>query len=298
MNLKISINLFITLIALNSCDNSLETDKRVAEEKSIESYLSTKKWQYTKADGVYHVAQNTSYGYEVNIGDTIIFWYKGYTIGSSTIVFDTNIKSVAAEAKMDTIVRKFEPIFAVMGKTDLLKGLYYGLRLCREGQKATILFPSNLGYKDNYMGSVPAWSPLAFDVEIIYLNGQGKISEQNILNNLNLDEYTQHSSGLFYKYVVDTGSIKPLEIDSIWCSYNISLINGSTVEEFQTNQKPIAIKSLNIDALKIGFSLTSTGGTTKIISPSPLAYGKKGNEMVPSYTPVEITIKLDSIKKN
>lgn len=283
---------------INSCDNSLETDKRFAEEKSIENYISSKNWIYTKSDGVYCSPQSQSYGYEANYGDTILFWYKGYTITSPILVFDTNIKSAAIEAKLDTMVRKFEPLRAVIGSTPLLDGLKYGLLLCRENQKATILFPSNLGYGDSYVGPVMPWSPLAFDVEVIYLNGPGKINEQNLINSFDLSDYILHPSGLYYKQVVDTTLTNPSENDKVFGSYRVKLTNGEDVESFSTTAEPITLSNLTPLAVRIGFTLTSVGGTVKIIAPSPLAYGKKGTPKVPPYTPVEITVKLDSIKTN
>lgn len=283
---------------LISCDKSLETDKRYQEEKSIEGFMDTKKWSYTKENGVYCVAQSKSHGYEVNYGDTILFWYKGYTVNSPSLIFDTNIKSVAINAKLDTLVRKFEPIEAIIGKTPLLKGLNYGLLLCRENQSATILFPSNLGYGDNFIGPISPWSPLAFDVEIIYLNGVGKMNEQQKFNALNLSEYTLDNSGLYYKQVVDTASTRPTETSSVYGSYVIKLTNGEEIESFTTTNEALNLSTIPIEAVRIGFTLTSIGGTVNIMAPSPLAYGKRGTQRVAPYTPVEITIKLDSIKTN
>jgi len=298
MKLKYLLPLLGFLPIITSCDNSLENDKRYEEEKSIESYINSKKWTYTKGNDVYHVAQSQSYGYEVNYGDTILFWYKGYTVKSPVLVFDTNIKSAAIEAKLDTVVRKFEPVRAVVGSTPLLKGLNYGLLLCRENQKATILFPSNLGYGDSYVGPVMPWSPLAFDVEVIYLNGPGKTNEQIMLNSINLTGYTLHSSGLYYKQIVDTGLTRPTETDKVFGSYTVKLISGQEVETYSTSTDPINLSGVSLHAVRIGFTLASVGGTINIIAPSPLAYGKNGNRKVAPYTPVEITIKLDSIKTN
>jgi len=298
MKLTYFLLLLSFLAFISSCDNSLETDKRYAEEKSIESYINSKKWSYTKSHGVYCSPRSQSYGYEVNYGDTILFWYKGYTISSPIVVFDSNIKSVAIEAKLDTMVRKFEPLRAVIGSTPLLDGMKYGLLLCRENQQATILFPSNLGYGDNYVGPIKPWSPLAFDVEIIYLNGPGKANEQNLFKTFNLSGYTLHPSGLYYKQVVDTGLTRPTETSKVFGSYTVKLLNGQEVETYSTTTEPISLNEVSLHAIRIGFTLASVGGTLNIIAPSPLAYGKNGKPKVLPYTPVEITIKLDSIKTN
>ena len=83
--------LLLSPLLMGACDNSLKEDKRNDEEKIIEGLINSKKWTYTKSEGVYHVVVQPSYGYEVNYGDTVTFWYKGYTIQSPVLVFDTNI---------------------------------------------------------------------------------------------------------------------------------------------------------------------------------------------------------------
>jgi FKBP-type peptidyl-prolyl cis-trans isomerase len=287
------------LLFFYACDNSLEEDKKYSEISSIESYIKGKNWTYEVNGDVYHVIKDKYYGYQLNYGDTILFWYKGYTIKSPILVFDTNIKDEALAAKLDTSVRILEPFRAIIGKTSLLKGLEKGLLLCRENESTTILFPSNLGYKDNTMGPVEPWSSLAFDVEIIYHNGPGKVNEQNIIKDLNLDGYTQHSSGLYYKIITNTGLTSPTEKDTIYGQYEVKTMSGITIESNKANaDEPIALSSLDLEALKIGFTLTTTGGSLEIIAPSPLAYGKDGNDIVDPYTPVEVIVKLDSIKNN
>ncbi len=62
--------LLLSPLLMGACDNSLKEDKRNDEEKIIEGLINSKKWTYTKSEGVYHVVVQPSYGYEVNYGDT------------------------------------------------------------------------------------------------------------------------------------------------------------------------------------------------------------------------------------
>lgn len=279
---------------LSACDNSLEDDKRYAEEKTIESFISTNKLTYTKSDGVYHIATEPSYGYEVNNGDTVKFWYVGYTL--SGLVFETNIESVAIEENLNTEVRSFEPLSVVAGETDLITGLKRGLLLTRLNQTSTIIFTSDLGFKGQIVGPIDAWSPLAYDMVVIYVNGKGIQSEKQLLAAMDLSSYNLHSTGLYYKYLVDTSSTRPISTSTVYGWYKITLPSGEVVEEVSTPNTTINLSETNIGAIKEGFMLLSLGGSAEFIAPSPMGYGKKGNDIVPPYQPLAVSMRLDSIK--
>lgn len=279
---------------LSACDNSLEDDKRYAEEKTIESFISTNKLTYTKSDGVYHIATEPSYGYEVNNGDTVKFWYVGYTL--SGLVFETNVESVAIEENLNTEVRGFEPLSVVAGETDLIAGLRRGLLLTRLNQTSTIIFTSDLGFKGQIVGPIDAWSPLAYDMVVIYVNGKGIQSEKQLLASMDLSSYNLHTTGLYYKYLVDTSSTRPVSTSTVYGWYKITLPNGDIVDEITTPNKEISLSGNVLGAIKEGFMLLSLGGSAEFIAPSPMGYGKKGNDDVSPYQPIAISMRLDSIK--
>jgi len=279
---------------LSACDNSLEDDKRYAEEKTIESFISTNKLTYTKSDGVYHIATEPSYGYEVNNGDTVKFWYVGYTL--SGLVFETNVESVAIEENLNTEVRSFEPLSVVAGETDLITGLKRGLLLTRLNQTSTIIFTSDLGFKGQIVGPIDAWSPLAYNIAVIYVNGKGIQSEKQLLAAMDLSSYNLHSTGLYYKYLVDTSSTRPIITSTVYGWYKITLPSGEVVEEVSTPNTTINLTETNFGVIKEGFMLLSLGGSAEFIAPSPMGYGKKGNDIVPPYQPIAVSIRLDSIK--
>ncbi|HOZ13186.1 MAG TPA: FKBP-type peptidyl-prolyl cis-trans isomerase [Tenuifilaceae bacterium] len=279
---------------LSACDNSLEDDKRYAEEKTIESFISTNKLTYTKSDGVYHIATEPSYGYEVNDGDTVKFWYVGYTL--SGLVFETNVESVAIEENLNTEVRSFEPLRVIAGETDLITGLKRGLLLTRLNQTSTIIFTSDLGFKGQIVGPIDAWSPLAYDIEVIYVNGKGIQTEKQLLEAMDLSSYNLHSTGLYYKYLIDTSSTRPVSTSTVYGWYKITLPSGEVVEEVSTLNATINLSETNMGAIKKGFMLLSLGGSAEFIAPSPMGYGKKGNDVVSPYQPIAISMRLDSIK--
>ncbi len=55
----------------------------------------------------------------------------------------------------------------VLAANQVVKGFELGAERVRVGEKATIIFPSALGYGSSGSGSIPSNSPLVFDIEVL-----------------------------------------------------------------------------------------------------------------------------------
>ena len=291
------IILFAAFFSLASCKKTLEEERNYSENRSIESYI---KYNFSGkensiSEDVYHVIRVKSYGYQVAKDDTIEFMYKGYTLDNK--VFDTNIKSVAINEKLDTLIRSFDPIVTIAGSGKLVDGLDIGLLQIREGEQATILFTSSLGFGDNSMGPVKPWSPLAYDVELINVNGANIQKEKSYISGLNLSGYSKDTSGLFYKYQTLGAGLWPLKTDTIYGSYKGMLFDGPIIVSISAENKQIILANESIpEGVRLGFMLTKPGGKTTLVLPSYLGYGNQGNELIEPYQTLKYDIELDSIK--
>jgi FKBP-type peptidyl-prolyl cis-trans isomerase len=289
----------LCLIVLNSCKKTLEEEKVFAQDKTIEGYILSKKWEYTSENGIYHAVRVPAYGYQVAYGDTVTFWYKGYTLNGE--VFETNIKSVAKLARLDTTVRSFDPLVVVAGKGILIGGLDDGLLLSCEKEQATILFTSANGFGKDHVGPIKPWSPLAYDIEIVKLNSKNIRQEQAIIDNLDLlgDGFTKDTSGLYYKTLPLGPNPKPAATDSVWGWYKGTLPDG-TVVDLSVDHLKFSLSDKNIPmGVRLGFMLTQKGGSTDLVLPSYLGFGIKGEDgLIKPYQTLKYKIRLDSIKLN
>jgi FKBP-type peptidyl-prolyl cis-trans isomerase len=59
----------------------------------------------------------------------------------------------------------------VIGSSSAIAGFSEGISKLRKGEKAKIIFPSSIGYGTNGSGSIPPYTPLIFDIEILTVNG-------------------------------------------------------------------------------------------------------------------------------
>ena len=301
MKLKLVLTPYLFLLAIlvfisTSCKKDLEDEKTFANNKSIESYLSSNKLDYTEENGIYVHVWKPVYNYQIAKGDTVSFWYVGHTLDG--LVFDTNEKSIAKEYKLDTLVRSFTPLKVIAGSGNLIEGLDNGLLLLRDSIQATIFFPSSMGFGDNAIGPIPIWTPLAYQIQIISVNGKAIQEEKSYIEELNLisSGYTRDSSGLYIKNItLGTISTAPSLSDTIYGQIK-GLLPDGTVFEDKGAQSFVLSKSDMPEGVKLGFLLTNNGGENSLLLPSYLGFGVKGSGTIKPYQTLYYQIKIDSIK--
>lgn len=69
--------------------------------------------------------------------------------------------------KFDSSVERDEPFTLLAGMGQVIPGWDEGLQLLKEGSKARLIIPAELGYGERDLGVIPPNSTLVFDVEII-----------------------------------------------------------------------------------------------------------------------------------
>jgi FKBP-type peptidyl-prolyl cis-trans isomerase len=149
MKRKISylLTLFVATILL-SCSKTEEVT--VPEDQQIETYITAKKLVVTEktATGLRYVRTLTSGGAAVKVGQSILVNYTGKLLNDTQ--FDTGNFSF------------------VLGTGGVIQGFTEGIGKMKVGEKATIIFPSTLGYGATGSGSkIPGNSPLVFDIEVV-----------------------------------------------------------------------------------------------------------------------------------
>lgn len=104
-------------------------------------------------------------GKSVVLGDTASVDYIGKLLDNK--VFDTSIEQVAKDNGVYTSSRKYEPLKLRPGYNFAIVGFEFAIGLMKEGEKATVIFPSRLGYGTQPNGPVPANAPLIFEIDLI-----------------------------------------------------------------------------------------------------------------------------------
>jgi FKBP-type peptidyl-prolyl cis-trans isomerase len=141
------IYLFLAILAttITACQKD-----DIPEEDQINSYVASKNLTVTEktASGLrYIVTKANPTGAALKAGQTINVNYAGTFLSGKS--FDSGNFSF------------------VLGAGRVVKGFDEGIAKMKVGEKATIIFPSTLGYgPDDYSG-IPGGSPLVFDIEVV-----------------------------------------------------------------------------------------------------------------------------------
>lgn len=154
--LVILITLAISSGFFASCEQD-NTQTLIDQEKSQrEKYVSSlSPAVQPTSSGLYYIQGRTGIGASPKDKDTVYIYYKTSVLYGS--VFDQNL-------------RPNKPFGFIVGSGDVISGLNEGVKLMREGDTATLLLPSSLGYGSVRNGEVPAYSNLLFEVELYKVN--------------------------------------------------------------------------------------------------------------------------------
>jgi FKBP-type peptidyl-prolyl cis-trans isomerase len=120
------------------------------EEEQIAAYVTEKGFEnveITSTDLRFIPLTEATSGSELASGDEVVLKYKGSLLND--VVFDEGEFTVS------------------LGAGSVIPGFEEGIKKMKVGQKATIIFPSEIGYDTDGSGQIPPFSPLRFDLEIL-----------------------------------------------------------------------------------------------------------------------------------
>ena len=141
----------MVLLSIGSCDPARKYEKD--EAAAIAKYLSSNPTDTFKLEpsGLYYLNVLTGTGRTPIAGDTAHMVYTGKFLNGN--IFDTNAGGA-------------DYVFLV-GEGRLISGLDEGITYMKEGGKATFLIPSKLAYGTQGNYSIPGYTPLLFDIQLV-----------------------------------------------------------------------------------------------------------------------------------
>lgn len=145
----------------------LERD-RVAIEKFLQENPIASVKEYSEPSEGFYMFWEVSTKPERNSllrGDTVRVNYTGKTLEKR--IFDTSIEQVAKDNNIFNSTRSYQPLRFAVGYGLTISGFEFAISMMHPGEKATVIFPSRLGYGAQASGNIPANSPLIFELELV-----------------------------------------------------------------------------------------------------------------------------------
>ncbi|MCK9423175.1 MAG: FKBP-type peptidyl-prolyl cis-trans isomerase [Bacteroidales bacterium] len=130
----------------------LETAKK-QETELMKKYLMEKRiTAKPTASGLIYVEKVKGTGAKAMAGKKVKVHYTGTLLNGT---------------KFDSSRDRNEPFEFTLGQGQVIQGWDEGVAMMNVGGKATLIVPSSIGYKDRDMGTIPPYSTLVFDVELL-----------------------------------------------------------------------------------------------------------------------------------
>jgi FKBP-type peptidyl-prolyl cis-trans isomerase FklB len=145
----------------------LERDREAIEKFLQENPIASVK-EYSEPSEAFYMFWEVSTKPERNSllrGDTVRVNYTGKTLNKR--IFDTSIEQVAKDNNIFSSTRNYQPLRFAVGYGLTISGFEFAISMMHPGEKATVIFPSRLGYGAQASGDIPANSPLIFELELI-----------------------------------------------------------------------------------------------------------------------------------
>jgi FKBP-type peptidyl-prolyl cis-trans isomerase len=146
--------LFIVLFSVFVIACSSDDEVLGPEPDQISNYIKTKKLAVTDSSTAglkFIMVKANPSGTALKSGQSVTVNYTGKFI---------------AGKKIDNVFDSGNFTF-ILGARQVVDGFDKGIAKMRVGEKATLIFLSSLGYGANGQGSIPANTPLLFEIEVV-----------------------------------------------------------------------------------------------------------------------------------
>ena len=169
-----SLALLVGALSMLSCVDSdqtqeviLQRDKEAIEKFLQENPIASVKEYSEPVEGFYMFWQVSVKPERNNLlrGDTVTVNYTGRDLEKK--VFDTSIEQIAKDNGVFNSTRRYQPLRYAVGYGFTITGFEFAISMMHPGEKATVIFPSRLGYGTQASGSIPANSPLIFELDLV-----------------------------------------------------------------------------------------------------------------------------------
>lgn len=301
--IKIAV-VFISSAFIISCSDSSDDLNAEKEMRLLRQYMESKSIDSEpKASGLYYIPTNEGSGAVAGLNKWVVISYTARLINDR--IFDTTDESIARSHNIFSSSLLYGTRRINVDNLSI-KGVQEGLLMMREGGRATLIIPSNLGFGSSGTAAVPGYSTLVYDIELITVIDDPEVYETELIDSY-ISLYndsthlivTEKESGLFYIELLEgTGEETPAETERVSLFYHGTLTDGRV---FDSNIGG-SVFSFNIGANQTiaGFEeavkLMKKEGRSRIIVPSSLGYGVEGSgSRIVGYTPLVFDLELVNI---
>jgi peptidylprolyl isomerase len=181
--------------------------------------------------------------------------------------------------KFDSSYDRGEPIEFILGRGQVIPGWDEGISLLKEGSKAKLVIPPDLGYGAQGAGNViPPNSTLIFEVELVSTE-PGPPPPPEAPTVVEEADFTTTDSGLKYYDFEEGSGASPETGQTVEVHYTGWLEDGTMFDSSLMRGQPFNFQigvGQVIPGWDEGVASMKVGGKRQLVIPAELAYGEQG----------------------
>ncbi|MBC7922065.1 MAG: FKBP-type peptidyl-prolyl cis-trans isomerase [Ferruginibacter sp.] len=291
-----SIALFTlaTLLGLAGCvaEEDLTVQKKAENIVQIQEYLAANGLTAKDTLGLsFALTKPNPGGLPVKADDSVTVHHVTYTLDGRKIDSTSTLNN-----------RPF--VFWLNGReARVLPGFFAAVSLMREGEKATVLVPSDLAFK-SYSDPryFPAYAPLRFDLELIKIENEDRKIDRYLAAS-GLTGFETTASGLRFKRTQARPDSALAEVGkTASVRYTGRLLNGTQFDSNLTGtlfEVTIGSNSAQrpVRGFEEGLALMRKGEKATLVFSSSLGYGTQGRSpTILPYSPLVFDVEITDVK--
>ncbi len=279
----VSIFLILSLSLLSCLKNN--HDELLAEElKKLKEYLASKNITVEPTNsGLYYVEEIEGTGIQPQLGDYVLINYTGKLLDGE-IVFNTSVYQVAFDNNIETENFLYGPFKFQFGYVSPV-GLNEGIGYMREGGMSQMFLPSSLGFGNNDYYTIPAYSTLIYDIELLKVIPDPVEYENSLIQQYledNQFDVLPFEDGLYYIETLEGTGLSPTTSSNVDIVYDAYLIDGRMVNSSGVDVAQLKLDSYlqgyisalhTVKGFRDGILKMKKGGEAIIIVPYNLGFG-------------------------
>jgi FKBP-type peptidyl-prolyl cis-trans isomerase FkpA len=263
----------------------------VEEQALLEEYIQSNRIEAVKNGSFYYRIDSSI----LDVDSLLIF-------PTSSNLVETHLKgslideTIFADSKNDN----GDPLILGLS-TNLISGLQIGLLLFPKNSKGTLYLPPSSAYGDagDIPRNIPGESIIIYEVELLDI-----FASESAYNDTLIQGYLTDSqmipdtviSNIQIFIETEGNAVYPNDESKVLMTYSISSLEEELFLEVNDKNAPDTIDlGTAIKGLQLSLPFFGEGGQGSILIPSQLAYGSKGTDTIPNYTPILYKFKLLNI---
>jgi len=298
----------ILVFFLSGCKEDNSDELKAEEDRLLQNYLVENNiTTEPEPSGLYYLEKESGDGPKAEINDWVILDYTAKLL-KNEYVFGTTIEEIAKEENIYQTGAVYRPTKWVVGyitlSGNLLPGLNEGLTMMNEGDKSTVIIPSEIGLGGKSNNIVPPYSTLIFDLKVHEVIEDIVAYENNNFQNyldtlmttpeLYMDVDTTSTGVYFFQTEEGDTTITPEVNEFVRVFYTGYFFDGTV---FDTNESQSFYRfqvgnGTVIPGWDDGIQLIEKGSKGILVVPWDQAYGETGNATIPPYENLVFQIHL------